>query len=72
MNEDFQVVIMDLNSVKEAVSQNEDGSFTIFINDSLHPQAKYDAYMHALKHINNNDFFREDEVDYIEFERHEK
>lgn len=70
MNEDFQVVIMDLDSVKEAVSQNEDGSFTIFINDNLHPLAKYDAYQHALGHIQNNDFFKEDSVNYIEYESH--
>lgn len=70
MIEDVQIIIMNLNSVKEAVSQNEDGSFTIFINDSLHPQAKYDAYMHAIKHINENDFFKEDSVNYIEYESH--
>ena len=70
MIEDIQIIIMNLNSVKEAVTKNDDGTYTIFINDNLNPQAKYDAYQHAIGHIQNDDFSRDDFVDRIEFENH--
>lgn len=42
--------------VKEAVTENEDGSYTIFVNEILSPLDKIRAVAHAKKHINKNHF----------------
>ena len=72
INDDFRVVLLPCNTgaVHEAVTLNEDGSFTIFICDNLSPKAKQDAFLHALKHIRNNDFYAERNINEIEYERH--
>ena len=41
---------------KEMVSPNEDGSYTIIINDALTDEEKWEAYCHALYHIQSDDF----------------
>lgn len=38
------------------VIKNEDGSYTILINAKLSDQGRIEAYEHALKHIENEDF----------------
>lgn len=53
--EQINVVVMNI-TVDEAVTRNEDGSYTIFINDSLSQEYKQKAYIHAIKHICNCDF----------------
>lgn len=52
---DYQVIFIDM-ATKEAVVQNEDGSYTIFINSKLNYEQQIESYMHALKHITGNDF----------------
>lgn len=42
--------------VKEAVTENEDGSYTIFVNEILSPLDKIRAVAHAKKHIDRNHF----------------
>lgn len=42
--------------VKEAVTENEDGSYTILVNDILSPLDKIRAVAHAKRHINRNHF----------------
>ena len=59
MTPTVQVILMDL-SVNEAVTENADGSYTIFINARLNHESQLDAYNHAMKHIENNDFERND------------
>ncbi|MCI2049024.1 MAG: hypothetical protein LKJ76_04810 [Lachnospiraceae bacterium] len=44
----------------EAVTENEDGSYTVFISDSLSPDARVAAYNHAIYHIDHDDFEKED------------
>lgn len=58
MTIDLIVKIVNFNNgkIKECVTENEDGSFTIFIDDSLSPEAKCDAYAHALYHIQHDHF----------------
>lgn len=67
---DVNVFYMDM-PVSEAVTPNEDGSYTIFIKDSLCDDKKLDAYYHALDHIENDDFYAIDSADTIEGRRHE-
>lgn len=46
-------------TTKEAVTPNEDGSYTIFINARLSSEEQMKSYQHALKHIQRNDFAKE-------------
>lgn len=58
MSIDYQVVFMDM-SANEAVTENEDGSYIIFINARLNYEKQLQAYLHALKHIAGDDFSKE-------------
>jgi len=69
--EQINVVMMDI-SVDEAVTKNEDGSYTVFISDSLSREYKQKAYIHALTHICNCDFEKGKNVQDIERTAHNK
>lgn len=61
MTPDVNVVLLNLPTKdKEAITENEDGSFTIVINSRLSYGAQLLAYQHAMRHINNNDFEKSD------------
>lgn len=67
---DYQVRFIKMNgNVKEAVTKNEDDSYTIFIENRLSKEAQNDAFLHAIKHILQNDFDKTD-VNLIELEAH--
>lgn len=51
----FQVILLDM-TVNEAVTKNEDDSYTIFINARLNYEQQINAYLHAMKHITGEDF----------------
>ena len=70
MTPDINTFITGDIRVNEAVTPNEDGSYTIFINDNLGPEARIRAYMHALRHIQNHDFEKSD-VSAIELDAHD-
>lgn len=55
---DVYVHLIDFpnTTVTEAVTQNEDGSYSIFINAKLSKEKQQYAYAHALRHIDNFDF----------------
>ena len=55
--------------VKETVVENEDGSFTIFIDKELNREMQEEAFAHAKKHILGDDFSK-DNVNAIEFDAH--
>ena len=52
--------------VREAVTPNADGSYTIFINDALSPEKRRSAFDHALSHIMAGDFWNERNLAEIE------
>ena len=52
--------------VREMVFENEDGGHTVFIDDQLAPEAMRDAYRHAMRHIEEDDFGRHGDVQEIE------
>ena len=58
-------------TVNEVVTENEDGAYTIFINNQLCEAKRMKAINHALSHISNNDFEKEDVQD-IESATHKK
>ena len=55
MSISYQVFLMDM-TVNEGVTENEDGSYTIFINSRLNYEKQMKAYLHAMKHITGDDF----------------
>lgn len=57
---DYQIFLMDGMKVNEAVTENEDGSYTIFVNKNLCESKQISAVSHALSHIKNNDFGKSD------------
>ncbi len=68
MSISYQVILMDM-TVNEVVTENEDGSYTIFINSRLNYEKQMKAYLHAMKHITGDDF-RKDDVQSIEYLAH--
>ena len=58
---DIFVRIVDLNGkVTEAVTENEDGTYTVFISARLDPHAQRERFEHALRHIRYCDFEKSD------------
>lgn len=58
---DYQVRLIQFppGRVKEAVTENEDGSYTIFIEQALSHEEQCKKFVHALKHILGDDFSKE-------------
>ena len=66
LTEAIGVYYIDMPSrVEEQIVFNEDGSFTIFINARLTQERQMLAYQHALIHIMQDDFSK-DNADEIE------
>ena len=60
------------NSIKEIVTPDiDDDGYTVYINSRLTHEQAVKAYNHALFHIHNNDFEKNDAIS-IEMEAHEK
>lgn len=68
---DYQVYFLKDLPVNEAVTINEDDSYTIFIKESLCPAKKIQAFHHALYHITHDDFYKDDVQD-IEYHAHKE
>lgn len=68
MTYDVFVQFIDFNTVKvaEAVCKNEDGSYTVFLNSRLNHERLNEAYLHALNHIQREDFYSDVPADCIE------
>lgn len=56
--------------IKEMVSPNEDGSYTIFIEASLSREEQQKAFLHAMMHISNKDFEKKGSANLIELIAH--
>ena len=66
LTEAIGVYFLDMDTaVDEEVHLNEDGSFTIFLNSRLSCERQMLAYQHAIRHIMNDDFSK-DNADNIE------
>ncbi len=57
------------NKIYEVVTPNEDGSYTIFIDNRLDEERRRQAFLHAINHIKSGDFYRKN-VQSIESEAH--
>ena len=70
MTEDIYVYLVDFpRGIKEAVTPCF-GGYTIYIDEKLDKASQINALKHALKHINNGDFEKEDTADHIEAVAH--
>lgn len=71
MTIDYQVQLIQFpdTRTKETVVENEDGSYTIFIEASLDSIKQREAFKHAMRHILGDDFDKND-VNEIEHEAH--
>lgn len=58
MTKDVNVFIKNFPNTKEAeaITENPDGTYTIFLNARMSYERQLEAYQHALEHIQNNDF----------------
>ena len=55
--EDVSVHVINMDTlVEEQVVKNEDGSYSVFINARLSTNKQREAYLHALRHIYQDDF----------------
>ena len=67
---DVNTFLMDMDVlVGEQVIKNNDDSYTIFLNARLSRERQQECYRHALLHISNNDFAK-DNADEIEYKAH--
>lgn len=72
MKVDINTKIIDMDVlVGEQITANSDGSYTIFLNARLSHERQLEAYSHALRHIRENDFCKEN-ADKIEVQAHQK
>lgn len=70
MTPDVNIVLLDIDhKTNEVVTENEDGSYTVIINARLSEDGRIRAYKHAMHHINNSDFTKEN-VQQIEYDAH--
>ena len=65
------IVDFPVTCVSEMVRQNEDGSYTILLNAKMSHEKLQKSYLHALGHIEHNDF-EKDSVQEIEYEAHQR
>lgn len=71
MTIDYQVRLIQFpnKKVRESVVENEDGSYTIFIEASLARDMQQESFRHAMKHILGSDFAKND-INKIENDAH--
>jgi hypothetical protein len=71
MSEVF-VYLVDLpDGFQEVVMPCADGNYTVYIDARLDNAQRQEAYQHAIRHIQNDDFSKTD-VQSIEYEAHRK
>ena len=71
MMETINVILIDLDTmVGETICKNADDSFTVFINSRWSSEMQRKCFCHALDHIRNNDW-EKDDADSIEGARHD-
>lgn len=71
MTDNYYIYLADLpGGVTEMVTPCADG-YTIYINSKIDRDSQMKGYLHAVQHIMNNDFEKED-VQMVEYEAHKK
>ena len=69
LNDDYNINVQILdfgNSFPAAVTINDNGSFIISLNARLSYERRLEAYLHEIRHIQNQDFYGDMSVDEVE------
>ncbi len=67
---DINIQIIDMDTmIPEHLVKNSDDSYTVFLNARLSRDNQLKYYCHALRHIEGNDFYKDD-IQQIEKEAH--
>lgn len=67
---DINTVVIDMDVlIPEQVIKNKDDSYTILLNARLSHERHLESYKHAMQHILEDDFEKQD-VSEIEFDAH--
>ena len=69
INYNVKLIKFPNSKVHESVIENEDGSYTIFINSTLSMERQKESFKHAMVHILGDDFTK-DNINEIESEAH--
>lgn len=64
-----QLIGFPTSKIHEAVTPNEDGSVTIFIDKNMTFEAQKKSFWHAMRHLKDDDFSK-DNVQEIEAKAH--
>ena len=68
---EVNTILIDMDvMIPEQVVENPDGSYSIFLNSRLTHEQHIESYAHAMRHIKNWDFEKQD-VNQIELEAHD-
>ena len=65
--DEYRVYLVKLPAtVHGAVRVDKDGFPSIYINDALSPAAKKRAFLHELRHIEDEDFYNDRSIEEVE------
>jgi hypothetical protein len=68
--EEINVQLLNMDTkIPEQLIKNDDDSYTIFLNARLSQESRIKSYYHALKHIHEQDF-EKDDLQKIELNAH--
>ena len=69
--EDINIQLLDMDTkIPEHLIKNNDDSYTVFLNARLSQESRLKSYYHALQHMAEHDFEKEN-VQEIEWETHD-
>ncbi len=65
--DDYRVYLVKLPAtVRGAVRIDNDGFASIYINEQLSPQAKKAAFLHEIRHLQNDDMYNDKSIYEVE------
>ncbi len=68
--EEINIQFLNMDTkIPEQLIKNEDDSYTLFLNARLSQESRLKSYYHALRHIQEQDFRKED-IQQIELQAH--
>lgn len=66
-DDDYRVYLVPFpGDVNAVVRVDQEGFPSIYINDSLSPEAKKRAFMHELRHLRRNDMYNDRPIEEVE------
>lgn len=67
-NGEYRVYMVNFHNgaIKGAVSADENGFVSIYINDQIAPQAQQAAFLHEMEHAQKNDLYNDRPISEVE------